>query len=328
MKIKINGKFYNHFNNLNIKFNLDSFASVFTFFAYFNKENKEIFKPLSYPTVEIFKDNELLLTGNLVSYSFSSSAEPQLVKVSGYSKAGILEDVSIPFSFYPLEKNNKSLVEIANELLRAFKINLINSTNAANLVYEKTITDPSSTPASYISKLASQRNIIISHNKKGDIVFKEININSKPKKIAAVTSSSFKADGRKFHSEVNVIRQPSDDNANSETFDKQSGLISNFRPITKKMSSGEDAETDKAASNLLAKELKSLQLTLNFSEIDYSLNNGDIINYKNEDLFIFRETKFIISSITYNEKKGSETMSLTCLLPESFTGKTPKNLFV
>ena len=108
MKIKINGKFYSHFNNLNIKFNLDSFSSAFTFFAYFNKQSKEIFKPLSYPKVEIFQDNSLLFTGIIVSQSFVSSETPQLVKISGYSKAGILEDVSITMSTYPLEKNNKT----------------------------------------------------------------------------------------------------------------------------------------------------------------------------------------------------------------------------
>jgi len=77
MKIKIENKFFNHFSNLSVKFNLDTFASVFSFDARFdplNIEHQKIFKPLTYPKIEIFSnDMDLLLTGNIVNNDFTST---------------------------------------------------------------------------------------------------------------------------------------------------------------------------------------------------------------------------------------------------------------
>ena len=51
MKIKINGKFVENYNELSITRSLDSIASTFSFKIRFNPENddhKELFKPLQY----------------------------------------------------------------------------------------------------------------------------------------------------------------------------------------------------------------------------------------------------------------------------------------
>ena len=121
MKVKINDRFYYSFDAVTINYKLDSVASAFSFKARFNPDNqfhKEIFKPLQYQKVEIF-DNEdnLKLTGNILNTSLSSGSSRELQTISGYSKSGIIEDVNIPFSAYPLEKNNVSLNDIVRDVL-------------------------------------------------------------------------------------------------------------------------------------------------------------------------------------------------------------------
>ena len=151
MKIKINNKQFFFFNKFIIQRNLDSVASSFSFLANFNTENndhKELFKPLSFQDIEIF-DNEdkLLLTGTLVNFNFNSTSKPHLVKVSGYSKAGVLEDSNIPHSAYPLESINRSLEDISTRLLNIFGINLIIDDSVkpdAALIYPKSIASPTS----------------------------------------------------------------------------------------------------------------------------------------------------------------------------------------
>ena len=338
MKIKIENKFFNHFSNLTLKFNLDTFASVFSFdarFDPFNVEHQKIFKPLTYPKIEIFSnDMDLLLTGNIVNNDFASSKTPQLVSISGYTKSGILEDVTIPDSVYPLEKNNQSLSEISSQLLKPFEIGQLierNVANKMNLVYEKAVAQPTQSVASFLTQLASQRNIVIGHTKKGDVYYFKAFIGSKPVKSydsSNLLSSKMAINGRAFHSDITVRRQPSDENVGVSTVDGvKNPNVKQIRSVCKVLSSGDDTSTIQAAQNVLAAELRGIQLALELPKIDYELLCGQIIEFINPELFIFKKQKFVINEIIYKEDGEADTMTINCLTPEAFTGGIPTNIF-
>ena len=338
MKIKIEKKFFNHFSNLSVKFNLDTFASVFSFdarFDPFNVEHQKIFKPLTYPKIEIFSnDMDLLLTGNIVNNDFASSKTPQLVSFSGYTKSGILEDVTIPDSVYPLEKNNQSLSEISDQLLKPFGIGQLIESNVANemnLVYEKAVAQPTQSVASFLTQLASQRNIVIGHTKKGDVYYFKAFIGSKPVKSydeSNLLSSKMAINGRAFHSDITVRRQPSDENVGVSTVDGvKNPNVEQIRSVCKILSSGDDTSTIEAAQNVLASELRGIQLGLELPKIDTSILCGQIIEFINPELFIYKKQKFVINEIIYKEDSEADTMTVNCLTPEAFTGGIPTNIF-
>jgi len=338
MKIKIEKKFFNHFSNLSVKFNLDTFASVFSFDARFdplNIEHQKIFKPLTYPKIEIFSnDMDLLLTGNIVNNSFISTKTPQLVSFSGYTKSGILEDVTIPDSVYPLEKNDQSLTEISAQLLKPFGISQLierNVSNEMNLVYEKAVAQPTQSVASFLTQLASQRNIVIGHTKKGDVYYFKAFIGSKPVRSydsSNLLSSKMAINGRAFHSDITVRRQPSDENVGVSTVDGvKNPNVEQIRSVCKILSSGDDTSTIEAAQNVLAAELRGIQLALELPKIDYELLCGQIIEFINPELFIYKKQKFVINEIIYKEDSEADTMTVNCLTPEAFTGGIPTNIF-
>ena len=337
MKIKINNKFFNHFSDLKVNFNLDTFGSTFSFKARFNPDNLEhqkIFRPLSYNEIQIFSnDNNLLLTGTIVNNSFSSSQNPELVSLSGYSKSGILQDVSIPLSVYPLEKNNQSLSQISSQMIKPFNIGQIidPSANELSFNYEKVVANVSDTVAGFLSKLAAQRNVIIGHTTKGDLYYFKAFTNSKSVRAYTtknVLSSSIRIDGQGFHRSISVLRQPSDTNDGASTVDSITNtIVLSDRKVIKTLSSGEDTDTSKAANNVLAAELKSLQVSIELPRIDYDLKCGQIVNFQNRELFIYKSQRFVVNTITYNEDSGSDTMSISLLLPEAFSGENPKNIF-
>ena len=338
MKIKIENKFFNHFSNLTLKFNLDTFASVFSFdarFDPFNVEHQKIFKPLTYPKIEIFSnDMDLLLTGNIVNNDFTSTKTPQLVSFSGYTKSGILEDVTIPDSVYPLEKNNQSLSEISDQLLKPFGIGQLIESNVANemnLVYEKAVAQPTQSVASFLTQLASQRNIVIGHTKKGDVYYFKAFIGSKPVKSydeSNLLSSKMAINGRAFHSDITVRRQPSDENVGVSTVDGvKNPNVEQIRSVCKILSSGDDTSTIEAAQNVLASELRGIQLGLELPKIDTSILCGQIIEFINPELFIYKKQKFVINEIIYKEDSEADTMTVNCLTPEAFTGGIPTNIF-
>lgn len=188
MKIKINGRNIEFFTGISLTFTLDSIASTFQFVARFNPENddhKEIFKPLQFYTVEIYNDNDkLMFTGTILNTKFKSDSKNNLVAISGYSKSGILEDVTIPRKLFPLESLNRSFKDIASRLCSEYGIKLIVDSsvqNEVNRIYKKTVASPSDTVKGYLSKLATQRNILMSHNEKGQVILFKPNDKAQPK---------------------------------------------------------------------------------------------------------------------------------------------------
>lgn len=337
MKVKINGKFYSFFDDITLNQKLDSVASLFSFKARFNPTNathRAIFKPLSYNVVEIFDNNDnLKLTGVIVNTALGSDQNRSLQTLSGYSKAGILEDCTIPHSAYPLEKLNVTLDDVVSRLISEFDLNYVvdsSVTTAMNLEYKKTVAGPSQSVKEFIAKLSAQRNIILSHTVDGDLFFYKPDTKAKPKIFLSkenTISMTLGVNGQAMHSEISVIRQPSKDNTSLSPVDTISNdLVKINRTVVKVLSSGTETDTKKAADNLLAEELKNISITVDFNRYE-DIKCGDIVEVQNDEIYLYEKARLMISEIIIKETKSSEKMTLKLVLPETFTGETPKNIF-
>lgn len=351
MKVKINGHNINFFTAGSINLKLDSIASTFSLACRFNPENdfhKEIFKPLSYHKIEIYNSKDkLIFTGTVLNHSFTADSGINLIAISGYSLSGILEDVTIPPSMYPLENTNLSLKQIAQKLCNAYGIGLIIGSNAgntnivaadvdpdseteSNITYKKTVASPSDTVKGYLSKLTSQRNILLSHDAKGNVVLFKPSDKMKPKYFFnSENSLSMSSDfnGQGLHSEINVIRQPSEENNGVSTVDSvKNPLIGLYRPTTKVLSSGEDTDVSKAANNELSSELSNISLKVKLLGLFDDIKPGDIVNIHNHWIYSFAYSRYMVSSITLNFNENEEITELDLVLPETFTGKVPANI--
>ena len=329
MKIKV--------NDITISMVLDSVASAFSFSARFNPKNpqhKELFRPLGYPKVEIYHDDgRLLLTGVVLNQNQKSKAEPELITLSGYSKGGVLDDCNIPLTAYPLESLKRSLYDIASRLLNIFSLNLVVAPNVlkdVNAIYEKTSAEPTDSITSYLAKLAAQRNIVLSHDEKGNIVLFRPNANAAPRYFfdsENTVDMSWSVNGQQLHSDIDVIRQPSEDNPGVSLADKaKNPLIGAYRPSVSILSSGKETDTKRAADNKMASELSGLVLNLAFEKYVEVLI-GDIIEVQNEEVYLYQRTRFMVSAINLKETETGITTELSVVLPESYTGETPKNIF-
>jgi len=325
MKIKINGKIVTFFTAGSISLKLDSIASTFGLSCRFNPENdfhKELFKPLQYHKIEIFNSKDkLIFTGTILNHSFDSDSGVNLISISGYSLSGILEDVTIPPSLYPLENTNLSLKQIATKLCNAYGIGLIIGSNAgntnivapdvdekaeteSNITYKKTVASPSDTVKGYLSKLTSQRNILLSHDAKGNVVLFKPSDKMKPKYFFNSENSlsmSSNYNGQALHSEINVIRQPSEENSGVSTVDSiKNPLIGIFRPTTKVLSSGEDTDVSKAANNELSSELQAISVKVKLLGLFDDIKPGDIVNIHNHWIYSFAYSRYMVSAINLN----------------------------
>lgn len=364
MEVVINGKSIAYFNSGTITLKLDSIASTFEFSAYFKPQElefQELYKPLQYLPVEIYnKNKKLIFTGTILNHRFTSNKGREVVIISGYSKSGILEDVTIPPSEnYSLENNNKSLKDIATQLCGIFGINVVVSDQAksiseanvkpttqttrarsdfdsikakANVVFGRTSASPTESIRDYLAKLASQKNIILSHNEKGEVLLFQPDYNQLPRYFFTKGNTiSMTADynGQALHSDIYIVRQPSDENQGVSTFDRaKNTLVGKYRPTTKIMSSGEDSQIKDAAKNELAAELKAIQLTLELQGLFDELYPGEIVNVHNHHIYCYAYNRFMVDTITMKFDTKSETTSLNLVVPETFTGgELIRNIF-
>jgi len=305
MKLKINNNTVQFFSSFHLDLNFDAVASSFSFNVRFDPDNQidtDLFKPLSFPRVEVWTDDDrLLLTGVIVNHNFTSSAIKNLVRISGYSLGGVLEDCNIPYTEYPLESLKRSLKDIASKLLGIFDLTMIIDKSAQrdmDLQYEKTIASPGESIKGYLAKLAAQRNIVLSHNSKGDIIFFKPSFSASPvfsfnSSNAVTMALAVKVQG--FQSKLWVLRQPSKRNQGLTPVDVLNNpLIGAFRPGVKVLSSGTDTDTAKAVKNAMSAQIKNVSLTISLQDW-FEVIPGDVINVKNDDLFLFEETKFVAS---------------------------------
>ena len=337
MRVKINGKYSLFFNNITLSRKLDSIASTFSVSVRFNPDNefhKSLVKPLSFHSIEFFNDDDIVIfTGTILTQSFKSASNRSLVALGGYSKPGILEDCTLPYENYPLENNNKNLIDIAEEVCGIYSIKTVfdnNVLNEAERIYEKSVLSPTDTIKSYLNKLTSQRNIVLGHTADGKVKFSKPNFKSKPKFLFNKENSismSNDVNGQGVHGIIGVIRQPSIKNAGVQSYDSViNPLLNNNRNIMKVLSNGEDTDTSKAAANELATELKNISVNVSVKDI-IDLNPGDVVEVQNKEIYLYNKTIFVISEINYTINNGKTQSDLKLVLPETFTSEQPKKIF-
>lgn len=339
LELKVNGQEFNYFSSFDVELALDSVASSFSLDLYFNPENPEhrkIFAPGKFAEAEISYNGEKLVTGYILNKKLVSKTTPELVNVNGYSKPGILEDTAIPVSSYPLQFNKQSLEDIASQLLGLFQIEYEISSQVksqATKKYQKVEASQTESIKSFLSKLASQRDIIISNTPEGKLLFTDVELGLSKALINGenvATNLELSIDDQGLHSEITVTGQQDVKGGNSRQSTVTNPFVDQKRIKVANQSSGDNQDTEKAAANKRAEELRSIQIT---GELDrWVVNNqiikpGNVIQLREPRLLLSQAARFVITSVNLSGGVESETASFTAVLPEVFSQAQPKSPF-
>lgn len=336
LRMTINNIDYKHFSDLKITLNYTGFVSQFAFNAPFTPEipvHRELFAPLGYQEVKIYYNNELLLTGSIVSHNISDESRATNAAFSGYSKCGILQDVSIPTSLYPLQSKDRTLKEIVNRLIEPFgiKASYVNAPEA-DIKYKETVADQSSSVGAYIHKLCEQRNLRLSHDTDGNLVI------GKPSYPGIFTNftddyralqSSLNVSGQSIFSQYTAIRQNSIENDVQPQAQKTFPIP--FRPIVQIQQDGEQGDIDGMAASMLANSGKAISLNIKLDRWTNYQNRiykpGYVIGYQNSQVGIYDRTNMFIESVSLGQENKIETANISLVPDWSVFDKTPVNPF-
>jgi len=289
----------------------------------------------------------------ILSEAFNNLRIKELVAIGGYSVTGILEDCSIPTNSaidmaiangnlklkpgeltpycYPLQSDGLTLRQVAQKLLAPFRLDFIVDSSVSSEmdeVFTETTAEPKESIKSYLTTLATQKNIIITHNPKGQVVFTKIKSDLIPAHYFNVPkgglpgvqmSLTFRGDG--MHSQITVMKQADVDGDNAgESTVNNPYVPFIFRPKTIIQSSGNDIDTELAAKNALAEELRNLVVNVTMDRWTFDNNKiirpGTAISIKNPEIYIFKKTDFVIESADFTGNQKEETVILHCVLPE------------
>lgn len=340
--LEVSGKEFEYFSQFNLALQFNSVSSVFSFDCLIEtQEQKEIFKPLSYNNVRVKYSNELLLTGTILNTSTSAESSKSLGNISGYSKTGVLEDCEIPISLYPLQSDGLSLKQITEKLIRPFGINLIVDSTvlvSANKKYDIITADADQSIIDYIVELAKQRDIIVTHNELGYLRFTKLN--TKLPSIATytegmpVTKIILSVNGQGIHSQITVQKQATIDVDVSGEKTLSNIMVGKFRPTVKKQTAGNNSDTENTANIERAAELRNIKLTIETDRWKWTdgkkisiIKPNNIIEVQSPSNCINSRTRFFVEKVDYKSDENGINAILTCVLPEVYTGETPKNIF-
>lgn len=340
MILKINNRKFDFFANVAVSLKYDSVASAFSFDAFFNPDNpdhKDLFKPAAFYRAVVEHNGQKLITGTLLSPVFRDSAKTQTVNITGYSLPGVLEDCEIPTSVYPLQSNGLSLKNIAEKIIKPFGIKLVVDASVSSRVdatYKISKAEHSQTVKSYLSELASQKKVMVTHDADGNLVFTEAKTKQTPLFDFTDGMPGFEYehsfDGQSCHSEITILGQATAEGANARQGKITNPYCSAFRPRVVQQSSGTDNDSPLAARNILSEELKvvKLKITLDRWELDGKLvMPNNIITVTNPRLYLYKKTNFFIESVDFTGTAESQTCVLNCVLPEVYNNQDPKNIY-
>lgn len=329
MKVEFTDKSFQYFSDFNITLIYDAVASTFSFKAL----NSMLGTPLVYSFVKLYgEEDELLLTGYILSSGYIISSKPEFETYPGYSITGFLEDSSVPF---PLQSDNLTLKEITDKLLKPFGFKYIVDPIVAkdmNKKYVKSIASEGQSIKDYLTTLATQRGIILSHNNKGELVFTKIEINKlKPvytfdEGYGGSTNMSLTANGQQMHSSIRIVKEATEDNTDAGDYTIKNPYVTNrYRPIIKILSSGDIFDVKKAARMELSKELMGIELIIETTKF---ILPGNLISVKAQKLKIRNFTNFFVTQCEIKGTNKNITYTLTCLLPDCFSDNEVKNIFL
>jgi len=342
--IKVGNRQVDFFTKGSIELKYAHIGSTFKLSGVFDKDNafqRRLFKPLSYEEITIFSvRGERLITGVVLNHAFKSEPREEIVTIFGYSKTGVLQDSQIPLSVYPLEYNGLTLRQIATKLCDPFGIKVIveNDQGISDEVIDEVTADPEQTVSKFIVQIASQRNLVITHNEFGNLLITRAQTNvpsiATYREEVPATTIRLSVVGANMHSEITAMKEIGIESDNASESEVTNTLVQSFRPKIRLQNVGNDNTVDNVARNIRANELKSIRLIISSDRWEWlndksleTIRPNNIVDVISADNYLAKRTQFFVESVQLDFDSTKETSILNCVLPQVYNNEDPKDIF-
>lgn len=296
-----------------------------------NLEHRKIFKPFGYQDVVIYVGGEKLITGTAVNVSPFAEANKQDLTISGYSKAAVLNDVTMPLSAWPLEFSNLDLKQIAEKLVVPFGLS-VKFKAEQGAQFKKVTLTPDRKIYPFLIELAKQRGLVISSDVDGNLVFQKSSTESASSSIIEGLEPYIRSnaifDGQKRFSSFAAIGDGWEKGAGqSAIIDddtiRKAGVL---RPMIYKANDISSGDLQNDAKAKLGRSIAT-SISINVMVKDWRDKNGRLWRDNNRIIFqapgnmLYKQSEYIIREIEYTKTPNSISANLKLVFPEAFSGE-------
>ena len=324
--IVIDNQKYELWQDLQIQFDLDRLAPSFSFSSPYEPAEPYLqsFEPFGFQDIKIYYKNSLIITGTLINTQYENS-DSNIVSISGYGKAGILQNVTLPTSLFPRQLRNISLKEISEKYCKPFGISVDNSTEAnapMRKKFIKTEIDPTQKISSFLISLAKERGLITSTNNEGKLFF-SFEHTSGGNAVFDIQPGDYNLsasyNSENIFSDVTALTT-ANRNQKSKIATKKID-VDIFRHHTISYNSNDDGNMNDFINSEIGRILInsisiSFQLPFWENRNKKLFNVGEIITIKEPRVRIEKTIEFVIKSITYSLSESGKTAAIE-VVPKS-----------
>ena len=334
----IDGQRFRFWSEITINRSLDQVSTV-EFRAPFDPaqpRQRETFRPFTFKPVSVLFAGVPLFAGTMVGVTPDLQTASRTLSVSCYGTPAVLNDCTMPASAFPLSFSNADIKVIAERLLMPFGLTA-EFTAPPGAVFRLVRCDPQRKVLDFLIDLAKQRNLVISDNAAGGLLFSSVSSGSAQPAATLEEGSSpvtsitptFNAQG--YYSHITGIAPIALGRIGSQFTVQNERLTGVIRPLIFNAKDSVNANIPQATENKLSRMFGNVAAYA--VSVDTWLDQSGQIWQPNTMIritapgaMIYRPSAMLIRSVTYQQTARSRTAVLNLVLPGSFGGVMPEVL--
>ena len=336
VSITIDGNRFRFWGSVRITRSIDAIDAI-EFSAPFDSSApgfKETFRPFSYKRAVVYLGGSPLFTGVMFVTPLIEQTQ-KTISLSCYSKPGVMGDCTAPSSAFPLEFNNLTLPDIAENISGLFGIS-VDFRADAGAPFERVALNPGQKVLSFLIGLANQRNMVVSSNEKGGILFWQSAQTGKPVAILRKGESPLLSvtpvfKGQDYYSSITGMEPVLMGLKGAQYTVKNDRLEGIVRPYTFVAPDTEDADLNAAVDAKVGRMFAN-SVTYEINVATWRDPSGNVwepnttLKLIYDDAMIYTEYEFLIKSVDFIKTAKSETATLNLVLPGAFSGQIPDSM--
>lgn len=341
--LSIDGKKFEHWSKVKLTLSMDSYSTL-EFSAPFEatrKDFRETFRPFAFRKIEVSVANETMFHGWMVGVHPEVTPEARQVKVTGYALPAVFNDVTAPASALPMEFNKMTLRQIAEAIVALFDVRLY-FPDEDGAVFEKATLKKDQKIHAFLSDLAQHRSFVVTNTLDGSLlIWKSIQPGTEASALSRVarlkdreqpcTGVEASFSPQEYFSSITGFARAKHGRPGSAYTTANPWLPNVLRPLSfvlDDIEKGDAPEATRAKLGRMFGNMASYSVDL----ATWRDANGQIwapnttVTLDAPDAMVYRETEFLVRTVTLEQDANSESASLGLVLPGAFSGQVPEAL--
>lgn len=338
--LKIDSRTFRYWEQIEIRRALDNFSTIDLSapFEPGNADFKTTFKPFTYYPIEVFVDDGLLFTGQLVGVEPRITPKSSTVRCGGYSLPATLADSTLPASEFPPEYGDRTLLQIAIGLAQPFGVTVVTEAGTEmGAQFKRVRIKPNEKIWPFLVELAKARGLIMRDTPLGELMFTDtveagrpvarLREGEQPLSTCAATFSP-----QAYYSEITgLARTKAGRKGGKGWTEKNKHLPDVVRPLNFVVGDVNAGDLPGATRARMARMFGNMvsyvaEVPTWFDPNGQLWEPNTTVTLHAPGCMVYREVELLVRDVILRAEAGSYTASLGLVLPGAFTGLQPEVL--